>query len=70
MYEHYGASAVDSSVSGDIDIRTEVVHLTRNIKISGTNEDRWGAHVVTAHNQDSQFINGTFHCYKKRMGSY
>jgi len=56
-YEHYGASSVDSAISGEIDIRAEVVHLTRNIKVTGSNEDRWGAHVVTAHNDESTFVN-------------
>jgi hypothetical protein len=57
-FDHYGAASIDSSVSGGIDIRAEVVHLSRNIKVSGTNEDRWGGHVVTAHNEDTQFLAG------------
>ena len=57
-FDHYGAASVDADASGSIDIRAEVVHLSRNIKIVGTNTDRWGAHIVTAHNQDSQFLNG------------
>ena len=57
-FDHYGAASVDADVSGTIDIRAEVVHLSRNIKVVGTNTDGWGAHVVTAHNQDSQFLNG------------
>ena len=59
VYDHYGASSVDSTKSGGIDIRAEVLHLTRNIKVQGTNEDRWGAHIVTAHNLDSGFVAGT-----------
>jgi len=58
LFEHYGAASHDPTVSGGIDIRAEVIHLTRNIKVTGTNQDRWGAHVVTAHNKDSQFLNG------------
>ena len=58
QFDHYGAASIDASESGTIDIRAEVVHLTRNIKIVGVNQDRWGAHVVTAHNKDSLFVNG------------
>lgn len=58
VYTHYGAAAVDATKTGTIDIRAEVLHLTRNIVVQGTNEDRWGAHVVTAHNNDSGFSNG------------
>lgn len=58
VYEHYGAASVDATISGGIDIRAEVLHLTRNIKVAGTNEDGWGAHVVSAHNKDSGFISG------------
>jgi len=58
VYEHYGAAEHDSSISGSIDIRAEVLHLTRNIRVQGTNEDRWGGHIVTAHNKDSGFIAG------------
>ena len=65
-FEHYGAANHDDSVSGGIDIRAEVVHLTRNIKVIGTNEDRWGAHVVTAHNKDAQFLNGEIRTVTRR----
>ena len=58
VYTHYGAAAIDATKTGTIDIRAEVLHLTRNIVVQGTNEDRWGAHVVTAHNNDSGFSNG------------
>ena len=58
VYTHFGAAAVDATKTGTIDIRAEVLHLTRNIIVKGTNEDRWGAHVVTAHNNDSGFSNG------------
>ena len=57
-YTHYGASGIDANESSTIDIRTEVIHLTRNIRIVGTNEDRWGAHLVTAHNNDVGFVGG------------
>jgi parallel beta-helix repeat protein len=57
-YTHYGSVSASDSDTSNIDIRAEVVHLTRNIKVQGTNEDKWGAHVVTAHNRDSGFLNG------------
>jgi parallel beta-helix repeat protein len=57
-YTHYGSASASDSDTSNIDIRAEVVHLTRNIKVQGTNEDKWGAHVVTAHNRDSGFLNG------------
>ncbi|CAI2373695.1 unnamed protein product [Moneuplotes crassus] len=65
-FDHYGAASIDASESGTIDIRSEVLHLTRNIKIVGVNQDRWGAHVVTAHNQDSQFLNGKLSTVTRR----
>lgn len=58
VYTHYGAASIDATKTGAIDIRAEVLHLTRNIVVKGTNEDRWGGHVVTAHNNDSGFVNG------------
>jgi len=58
VYEHFGATAIDSSKTGAIDIRAEVVHLSRNIKVQGTDEDMWGGHIVSAHNNDSGFVNG------------
>ena len=58
VYTHYGASSIDSTKTGGIDIRAEVLHLTRNIVVKGTNVDRWGGHVVTAHNNDSGFVDG------------
>ena len=57
-YKHYGSANQADADSGTIDVRAEVLHLTRNIKVQGTNEDKWGAHVVTAHNKDSGFVNG------------
>ena len=58
IYEHYGSEDATDSGTEDIDIRAEVLHLSRNIIIQGTNEDKWGAHLVTAHNVDSGFVNG------------
>jgi parallel beta-helix repeat protein len=57
-YQHYGAASIDSSASGNIDIRTEVVHLTRNVKVVGYNEDKWGAQIVTGRNNDTQIVAG------------
>ena len=58
QFTHYGAASINSEESSTIDIRTEVLHLTRNIKIQGTNVGRWGGHIVTAHNLDIGFIAG------------
>jgi len=58
LYEHYGKDTHNSSATGGIDIRAEVLHLTRSIVVKGTNEDGWGGHVVTSHNDDTGFVNG------------
>ena len=66
VYDHYGASSVDSTKSGSIDIRAEVLHLTRNIKVQGTNEDSWGAHIVTSHYTDAGFVAGNLVVTKRK----
>ena len=46
QYYHFGASTITKSTSyGNIDMRTEVGLLTRNIVIEGTDEDSWGGRV-------------------------
>lgn len=67
-YDHYGAADIDPNESGTVDIRAEVVHLTRNIRVVGTNKDKWGGHLVTAHNEDVTFLNGKLD-RKTRKGS-
>jgi hypothetical protein len=57
-YTHFGAAAVDATKTNNIDIRTEVVHLTRNIRVVGTDEDRWGAHIVSSHFKDTAYYQG------------
>jgi hypothetical protein len=46
-YYHYGAS---SSTGGDyngVDMRGEVILLTRNIVVEGTSYDDWGGTILT-----------------------
>ena len=57
-YAHYGAATHDPSESGDIDIRAEVVHLTRNLKVKGEDKDRWGGQIVTGNTLDTVLIAG------------
>ena len=58
QYTHFGAASINPEESSTIDIRTEVLHLTRNVKVQGSNVDRWGGHIVTAHNLDVGFLAG------------
>jgi hypothetical protein len=53
QYFHYGNPIINASNTGSIDIRTEVLHLSRNIKIIGDNNDDWGMNLVTTHNEDT-----------------
>lgn len=57
-YNHYGAASLDSTKHGDIDIRAEVIHLSRNVKVIGNNVDRWGGQIVTGKADDVQFTGG------------
>lgn len=52
---HHGAAAPSitkalgpsgASIEQSLDLRSEVVHLTRNIVISGTDEDNWGGRIL------------------------
>jgi len=42
-FYHYGAEKSSADSYNGVDIRGEVVILSRNIKIEGTSEDNWGA---------------------------
>jgi hypothetical protein len=54
---HYGASTSSASTYGGvIDIRAEVVMLSRNIKISGEDVEAWGCQFVTSDYQDLSSI--------------
>ena len=45
MY-HYGSSDLSEYRINGYDIRGEIMHMTRNIKIIGTNVDDWGCHIL------------------------
>jgi hypothetical protein len=49
-YAHYGDSAgvTKSTAYGDLDMRAEVVHISRNIHIEASRDDKWGGRVVIA----------------------
>lgn len=55
QYYHYGAPAVTlsetwGSYTQEVDLRAQVLHLTRNIKISGevlSGDNQWGCRVLT-----------------------
>lgn len=46
QHYHFGALSVSTRYNG-LDIRAEVVLLTRNVKITGYDEDGWGGQIVT-----------------------
>lgn len=48
-YYHYGAANSTASYYGGIvDIRGEVMLLSRNVKIVGNDSDAWGCQIVTS----------------------
>lgn len=47
QYYHYGAAESTVEKYG-VDMRGEVLSLTRNIKISGNDVESWGCQIVTA----------------------
>jgi hypothetical protein len=47
QYYHYGRSASTSDLYQGIDIRGEVLLLTRNVKIVGEDIESWGGQIVT-----------------------
>jgi hypothetical protein len=47
-YYHFGASLSTATKYSGVDIRGEVVLLTRNIKIVGNDTEAWGCQVVTS----------------------
>jgi hypothetical protein len=54
---HFGAAKSTADKYNGVDIRGEVLSLSRNIKIIGTEIDDWGAQILTA---DIMEIDGTF----------
>lgn len=55
-YYHYGASASTEDDYNGLDMRGEIVHLSRNVKIIGNDTDAWGGQVLVADNIE---IDGT-----------
>ena len=47
-YYHWGAEQSTASTYNGVDIRGEVLILSRNIKISGEDIDSWGCQMVTS----------------------
>ena len=47
-YYHYGTAESTASKYSGVDIRGEVVLLSRNIKIVGNDTEAWGCQVVTS----------------------
>ena len=59
-YYHWGQSSSTASKYSGVDMRGEVILLTRNVRVVGNDTDSWGAHMVTS---DSIELNGV-----QRMG--
>jgi len=57
QHYHYGSLAVSTAYDG-LDIRAEVILLTRNVKITGDDTDGWGGQFVTG--DLLEFNSGTF----------
>lgn len=47
-YYHWGAPDSTASLYNGVDIRGEVMLLTRNILIQGEDVDSWGCNIVTS----------------------
>jgi hypothetical protein len=54
---HFGAASSTAEKYNGVDIRGEVLSLSRNIKIIGTEVDDWGAQILTS---DIMEMDGTF----------
>jgi len=48
LFYHFGAEESTGEDYNGVDMRGEVLLLTRNIKIEGTTEDNWGCQLLTA----------------------
>lgn len=46
-YYHFGRSASTADLYNGVDIRGEVMLLTRNVKIQGQDIESWGGQIVT-----------------------
>ncbi len=47
-YYHYGKRVSTGLEYSGIDMRTEVLLLSRNVVIQGTEEDNWGCQILTS----------------------
>mmetsp|Transcript_470 Transcript_470/g.741 ORF Transcript_470/g.741 Transcript_470/m.741 type:complete len:170 (-) Transcript_470:2127-2636(-) len=45
-YYHFGAAESTATLYNGIDIRTEVLLMTRNVKIMGEKKDGWAGHIL------------------------
>lgn len=48
LYYHYGDYDTTASRYDGVDIRAEVILLSRNVRVVGTDEDAWGATILAA----------------------
>ena len=47
-YYHYGTKESTATTYNGVDIRNEVVLLTRNVKIQGEKKDGWAGHILVS----------------------
>lgn len=47
-YYHYGAAKSTADIYNGVDIRTEVLLLSRNVRIKGEEKDGWAGHVLVS----------------------
>jgi hypothetical protein len=64
QFDHFGGSASDVTTTsvGTLDMRTEVLYMTRNVRISGTGDDNWGGRVYVTQIYDptlGDYVRGT-----------
>lgn len=57
QYYHYGAAKSTADTYNGLDIRGEVILLTRNIKVVGEDVESWGAQFVTSDTTEYDLIN-------------
>jgi hypothetical protein len=64
---HYGASEVKPDEFAGVDMRGEVILLTRNVQIIGEDTDGWGGQILTAELRDpkdsKKFLGGQLHLH-------
>ena len=47
QYDHYGSEQTVTTEQGELDMRAEVGHLTRNLVVESSTEDDWGCNIIT-----------------------